>query len=73
MPNNFLKTLAVDATKAVGLEIGGVDIIEDKKSRSGYQVLEVNGVPAWRGLQNVSNVNISEVIVKFLISKMKQP
>ena len=55
----------------MGLEIGGVDIIEDKRSESGYKVLEVNGVPAWKGLQNVSDINISDKIVKFMISKIR--
>ena len=37
---------------------------------AGYKVLEVNGIPAWKGLQNVSDVNISEKIIKFLLYKM---
>ena len=72
VPDNFLKKLAIQSTRAVGLEISGVDIIEDKKSESGYKVLEVNGVPAWKGLQNVSEINISDKIIKFLVSKMGQ-
>ena len=72
IPDNFLKRLAIQSTRAVGLEIGGVDIIEDRSSESGYKVLEVNGVPAWKGLQNVNDVNISDKIIKFLISKMEQ-
>ena len=71
IPDNFLKKLAIQSTRTVGLEIGGVDIIEDKRSELGYTVLEVNGVPAWKGLQNVSSVNISEKIIKFMISKMR--
>ena len=70
IPDNFLKKLAIQSTRTVGLEIGGVDIIEDKRSELGYKVLEVNGVPAWKGLQNVSDTNISDKITKFLISKM---
>ena len=70
IPDNFLKKIAIQSTKTVGLEIGGVDIIEDKRSELGYKVLEVNGVPAWKGLQNVSDTNISDKITKFLISKM---
>ncbi len=70
VPDNFLKKLAIQSTRAVGLEISGVDIIEDKRSESGYKVLEVNGIPAWKGLQNVSDINISEKIIKFLIYRM---
>ena len=72
LPNDSMKTLAIESTRAVGLEVAGVDIIEDKKCRSGYQVLEVNGVPAWKGLQNISGVNISDTIVKFILSKMNR-
>ena len=71
IPDNFLKKLAIQSTRTVGLEIGGVDIIEDKRSELGYKVLEVNGVPAWKGLQNVSDINISDKIIKFMISKMR--
>ena len=38
--------------------------------KSGYKVLEVNGAPAWKGLQNVSDINISDKIIKFLLFKM---
>ncbi|MDA9718774.1 RimK family alpha-L-glutamate ligase [Betaproteobacteria bacterium] len=71
IPDNFLKKLAIQSIRAVGLEIGGVDIIEDKSSEIGYKVLEVNGVPAWKGLQNVSDINISDKIIKFMISKLR--
>ena len=70
IPDNSLKKLAIESTRAVGLEISGVDIVEDKRSESGYKVLEVNGAPAWKGLQNVSDINISDKIIKFLLFKM---
>jgi len=44
--NDDLVKVALDATKAVGLEIAGVDIIYDR-SREEYVVLEVNGIPAF--------------------------
>jgi glutathione synthase/RimK-type ligase-like ATP-grasp enzyme len=34
-----------------------VDLIEDAEGR--LQVLEVNSMPAWRGLQSVSHVDIA--------------
>jgi len=71
IPDYFLKKLAIQSIRAVGLEIGGVDIIEDKRSEIGYKVLEVNGVPAWKGLQNVSDINISDKIISFMVSKLR--
>ena len=45
-PNDEIVELAQRATKAVGLEIAGVDIIYDTE-REEYVVLEVNGIPAF--------------------------
>ena len=45
-PNDEVVALAKKATKAVGLEIAGVDILYDKE-REEYVVLEVNGIPAF--------------------------
>ncbi len=45
-PNDEIVDLAIRATKAIGLEIGGVDILYDTE-REEYVVLEVNGIPAF--------------------------
>ncbi len=45
--------LAVAAAAAVGADYAGVDLIEDADG-SGVQVLEVNSMPAWKGLQSVT-------------------
>jgi tetrahydromethanopterin:alpha-L-glutamate ligase len=52
-----LERLAVDACAAVGADYAGVDLVRDSDGR--LQVLEVNGIPAWRGLQSVSRVDIA--------------
>lgn len=53
--------LAVAAANAVGANYAGVDIIRDPEG--GFQLLEVNSVPAWKGLQEVTAIDIAEVIV----------
>jgi glutathione synthase/RimK-type ligase-like ATP-grasp enzyme len=35
----------------------------------GLWVIEVNSIPAWRGLQSVTHVNIAQTLVDDLISK----
>jgi ribosomal protein S6--L-glutamate ligase len=45
-PESEVVDLAIQATKAVGLDIAGVDIIYDKKKEK-FIVLEVNGIPAF--------------------------
>ena len=47
-----LAELAVAAAAAVGADHAGVDLIEDRDG--GLQVLEVNSMPAWQGLQSVT-------------------
>ena len=57
--------MALDAVKITGLEYSGVDLIQDKQGK--YWITEVNSVPAWKGLQQTTAVNLSDVIIeKFL-------
>lgn len=59
-----LKTLAIEAAKAVKTEIAGVDIIE---SDEGYQVIEVNSIPGFTALQRVSNIDLAEKIIDYFL------
>jgi len=51
-----LAELAVAAAGAVGAFYAGVDVIDTPE---GPRVLEVNSMPAWRGLQGVSEVDVA--------------
>lgn len=62
-----LERLAVRACAAVGADYAGVDVIRDPGGR--LQVLEVNGVPAWRGLQSVTRIAIAERLVEDFLSR----
>ena len=57
--------LAEAAAAAVGCGYTGIDLVED--GEGGFQVLEVNSMPAWSGLQQVTSVDIArEVAAGFL-------
>jgi RimK family alpha-L-glutamate ligase len=56
-----LEALALAAAKAVGAEIAGVDVIV---GRNGPRVLEVNSMPAWRGLQKVAQADIARALAE---------
>ncbi len=56
----LLCRLAEDAVKTVGMAYAGVDIIRDAQGR--YTVIEVNSVPAWKGLQSVSDAVIADLL-----------
>jgi RimK family alpha-L-glutamate ligase len=51
--------LAVAAAAAVGARYAGVDLIA---ADGGFQVLEVNSMPAWHGLQGVSAIDIAQAL-----------
>lgn len=53
--------LAVAAARATGADYAGVDIIRDRDGR--FLVLEVNSVPAWKGLQSVTDFDVAQAIV----------
>jgi RimK family alpha-L-glutamate ligase len=56
----LLCRLAEDAVKTIGMAYAGVDIIRDLQGR--YTVIEVNSVPAWKGLQSVSEAVIADLL-----------
>jgi len=57
--------LAVRATRALAMDYAGVDIIRDREGN--YTVIEMNSIPAWKGLQSVCDVNIAELLADDLI------
>ena len=61
-----LAQLAQRAAHTLGLDYAGVDLMP---SQSGVQVIEVNGVAAWQGLQRVTGFNIARAIVDDLLDR----
>jgi tetrahydromethanopterin:alpha-L-glutamate ligase len=61
--------LALQAASALNIDYCGVDIIRDQDGQ--LWVLEVNSIPAWKGLQSVTQINIAETLIEDLISKTK--
>lgn len=66
--DNAIEALAVAAAKAIEIDYCGVDIMRDKQGQ--LWVLEVNSIPAWRGLQSVTHVNIAQTLVDDLIRQL---
>ncbi len=65
--NSELADLAVKAAAALAMDYAGVDIIEDRAGR--YTLIEVNSIPAWKGLQSVCDVNIANLLVDDLLDR----
>ncbi len=56
-----LGALAEAASRAVDINYCGVDIIRDAQGK--LYVLEVNSIPAWKGLQAVTELDIAQALV----------
>jgi tetrahydromethanopterin:alpha-L-glutamate ligase len=61
-----LAEVALAAARAVGADYCGVDLIENASGE--IVVLEVNSMPAWKGLQGVADVDIAEAIARHVIA-----
>lgn len=67
-PDAAMARLAVLAAEAVGAAMAGVDILVG--ADGALSVLEVNSMPAWRGLQKVTAGNIARMIADSLIDEL---
>jgi ribosomal protein S6--L-glutamate ligase len=63
------RRIAVQASKALGLNIAGVDIV---RSERGPLVLEVNSSPGLKGIEAASGLDIAEMIIKYVEINAKQ-
>jgi len=66
-PDEILQRLAQDAACAVGMDYAGVDLMRDVDGEP--YVIEVNGIPAWRGLQGVCRDNLAQYLVDDLLAR----
>lgn len=71
LDDHLLCRLAEDAVKALEMGYAGVDVIRDEHGR--YSLLEVNSIPAWKGLQSVTEVSIADLLVDDFLSLFEPP
>lgn len=62
------RDIALSATRATGLEIAGIDMLETDR---GALVLEVNASPGFQGLLRATGVDASKSIVEYAVKKAK--
>ena len=62
-----LAHLAIQASSVLQMDYAGVDIIKDKNGD--YSIIEVNSIPAWKGLESVCDINIAQLLVDDLLER----
>lgn len=60
------RDIAVRAARAVGAAYAGVDLLPARDGT--VYVLEVNGIPGWRGLQQATSIDVAGALVEHLAS-----
>jgi len=67
-PDAMMIDLALRAAAATGADFAGVDMIRD--GEDALQVLEVNSMPGWRGLQKVAPFSVADRLAADLLTRI---
>lgn len=67
VPDRSARQMAERAADILGMSYAGVDLMRDRAGR--WWVLEVNSIPAWRGLQRACGVDIAALLVDDLLCR----
>ncbi|MEO8029395.1 MAG: RimK family alpha-L-glutamate ligase [Gemmatimonadota bacterium] len=59
--------MALMAARAVGAEYAGVDLLPARDGT--VYLLEVNGIPGWRGLQDATGIDVADAIIGQLLDR----
>lgn len=65
------REMALRIAAAMRLEIGSVDVIDAADGRP--RVLEVNGVPGWKGAQAALGLNVAAEMIGYIASRVAVP
>ena len=69
VPDAYTEKIAVDAAKAVGADICGVDILEGP---TGPLIIEINISPGLQGITEATKVDVADKIAKYLYDRTKE-
>ena len=71
LEERLLVRLAEEAVHTLGMHYAGVDVIRDLHGKA--LVLEVNSIPAWKGLQGVTEVPIADRLADDFLNLIHPP
>ena len=62
-----MEYLALESTKLLDLDIGGVDLLYDN---GGYKICEINSSPGFLGMEKYTEIRVAEQIVNYVKYKI---
>ena len=68
--NKKIQNICIAASKLVDADYAGIDLIQNKYGI--FQVIEINSIPAWKAIQNITKKNIASILAKTFIKKLKK-
>lgn len=69
-PPKEMSDLAIAASKALGCDVAGVDILFDE---DGYRICEVNSSPGFQGLQKATGVSVPDFVLALAEDRLRPP
>jgi len=60
-----LRQMSIEAARLLGAFYVGVDILP--LEQGGYALIEVNGIPGWRGLQSATGIDLAELLIDHIL------
>lgn len=60
-----LRDMSIEAARLLGAVYAGVDILPLEEG--GYALIEVNGIPGWRGLQAATGIDLAELLLDHIL------
>ena len=67
LPEGNMRRLAEDAVACLDMAYAGVDLMRDPQGN--WWLIEVNSIPAWKGLQGVCRIDIAENLADDLLGR----
>jgi RimK family alpha-L-glutamate ligase len=67
--DDTLRRMSTEAVRALGAVYAGVDILPC--DGGGYMLIEVNGIPGWRGLQSATGIDVPGILVDHILNGMR--
>lgn len=65
VPDSVLREMSLRTVRVIEADYAGVDILPIEGG--GYSVIEVNGIPGWRGLQAATGVNVADHLIDYVL------